>query len=227
MSLYTSHYPNASLLSNLFVRAAALYVRLHVTGSEHIPTTGAWILAANHTSHADTAVLYASVPRTARRRLLAAAARDYFFNKQLRQHTARLLFNAIPVDRESADGQDPLRHVIRALREGYGVLIYPEGTRSRDGRIGPFRSGIGRLMALFPTVPVIPAFIAGTSQVLPKGWGMPVPHRVSVTFGAPLYLQPDPDDHATWRTAADRVREEIIRLGALDQTEGAADTAHD
>src|SRR5690349_5476761 len=168
MSLYLSHQRGAALISNLFELFVSLYVRPHVSGAENLPAAGAFLLAANHNSHADTAVIFSAVPRRMRHRLLAAAAQYYFFDGGLRQRAARALFNAIPVDRETAKRRDPLRHVVRALREGYGVLIYPEGTRGRNGQLGPFRSGIGRLIAQFPAAPVIPTLVEGTDQVMPK-----------------------------------------------------------
>jgi 1-acyl-sn-glycerol-3-phosphate acyltransferase len=220
MSLYTSHQRAAGLLAGIFRQVVAFYLRPQVKGAENLPLHGAFILAANHASHADTAVIYAAVPRALRRRLLAAAAQDYFFEGGLRQYLARALFNAIPVDRENAKRRDPLRHVVRALREGYGVLIYPEGTRSRDGRIGPFRSGIGRLAAQFPDAPVIPALLEGTSEVMPKGRSVPLPRRVRVTFGAPLRLEADRAQKATWQAAADQVREAVVGLRQQQAHEG-------
>jgi 1-acyl-sn-glycerol-3-phosphate acyltransferase len=221
MSLYTSHQRSAGLISGIFRQIVAFYLRPQVSGAEHLPAQGAFILAANHASHADSAVIYAAVPRALRRRLLAAAAQDYFFEGGLRQYLARALFNAIPVDRESAQRRDPLRHVVRALREGYGVLIYPEGTRSRNGRIGPFRSGIGRLIAQFPDVPVIPALLQGTDEVMPKGRSVPLPRRVRVTFGAPLRLEADRAQRATWQAAANQIREAVVGLGQQAAPEGA------
>ena len=212
MSLYTSHQRGSGLLAGILRQVVALYLRPQVSGAEHLPTRGAFILAANHASHADSAVIYAAVPRGLRPRLLAAAAQDYFFEGGLRQYMARALFNAIPVDRESAKRRDPLRHVVRALREGYGVLIYPEGTRSRSGEIGPFRSGIGRLIAQFPDALVIPTLLEGTSEVMPKGRSVPLPRRVRVTFGAPLRLEADRTQRATWQTAANQVREAVVAL---------------
>ena len=120
-------------------------------GLEHIPQSGAFILAVNHSSHADTAVIFAALARLMRKRVVAAAAQDYFFDNGLRQFASRMLFNTIPVPRTAFGSSDPLRHVVRALREGYGVLLFPEGTRSPSGQLGPFRSGIGRLAAEVPT----------------------------------------------------------------------------
>jgi 1-acyl-sn-glycerol-3-phosphate acyltransferase len=189
-----------------------LYSRPQVRGVEHLPQEGAWLLVANHASHVDTGVLYAAVPRRLRRRLLAAAAQDYFFTGGLRQTMVRTLFNGIPVDRDGQSGRDPLRHVIRALREGYGVLLFPEGTRSTTGKIGRFRSGVGRLIATFPEVPVIPAYLEGTADMMPKGRPLPVPGSVKVTFGPPLFLTADPESISTWRHAAEQVREAVVAL---------------
>jgi 1-acyl-sn-glycerol-3-phosphate acyltransferase len=210
--LYTSHYAGTGVFSELFQAYVWAYSRPQVFGVEHLPESGAWLLVANHSSHADTAVLYAAVPRRMRGRLLAAAAQDYFFTGGLRQTMVRALFNGVPVERDGQSNRDPLRHVVRALREGYGVLLFPEGTRSVNGEIGRFRSGIGRLIALFPEVPVVPAYLDGTADMMPKGRPIPTPGRVTVTFGAPLHLPADPHDPLSWRAAAEQVREAVVAL---------------
>ena len=212
MSLYISHHLCANIVPVLFRTFVRTYVRPRVTGTDNLPKEGAFILAANHNSHADTAVLFTAIPRDIRQRSLAAAAQDYFFDKGLRQTVSRILFNVIPVARESG-GQNPLRHVIRALREGYGVLLYPEGTRSLHGTVGPFRKGIGRLIAEFPEVPVIPIWIEGTNRVMPKGQNVPQPRKVEVHFGEPIYPGADLRDKASWQTAADKVRDAVILTG--------------
>lgn len=214
MSLYASHYPFTEVIRKLFFSYIRLYFRPHVKGAEHIPLEGAFILAANHASHVDTAVIFSTLPPSLRQRTVAAAARDYFFEGGWQQSTARILFNAIPVDRDTVKGEDPLRHVIRALDEGYGVVIYPEGTRSMTGQIGPFRRGIGRLIAAFPDVPVIPLRVSGTARAMPKGAAAPRPLTVHVRFGPPLHLQADLTDRASWQTAADVVREAVLQLEA-------------
>jgi 1-acyl-sn-glycerol-3-phosphate acyltransferase len=221
--LYPSHYAGSGVFSELFQAYVWAYSRPRVHGLEHLPETGAWLLVANHSSHADTAVLYAAVPRRMRGRLLAAAAQDYFFTGGLRQTMVRALFNGVPVERAGQSNRDPLRHVIRALREGYGVLLFPEGTRSVNGEIGRFRSGIGRLIALFPGVPVVPAYLEGTADMMPKGRFIPVPGRVTITFGAPLFLAADANDPLSWRAAAEQVREAVLALSLPPATD-VADT---
>ena len=115
MGLYASHYPFTEAARRLFFAFIRVYFRPQIIGQAHLPTVGPFILAANHASHADTAVLFSTFPHQLQQRVVAAAARDYFFEGGWRQSTARILFNAIPVDREVVQGEDPLRHVIRAL----------------------------------------------------------------------------------------------------------------
>ncbi len=213
MSLYKSRHVAARFIPGLFVRFVQLYVRPKVEGREHIPTEGAFILAANHQSHADTAVVFAALPPAVRERFVAAAAQDYFFQGGPQQYVSRVLFNAIPIARDRRGGQDPLRHLSRALREGYALLVYPEGTRSKDGTLGPFRAGVGKLIAEYPGTPVIPTWIGGTNKVMPKGKIVPRPVRVTVRFGEPMQIKAHPKFRATWQSAADEIREAILQLG--------------
>lgn len=213
MSLYKSQHAAARFVPSLFVRFTQLYARLKVEGAEQIPAEGAVLLAANHQSHADTAVVFAALPKEVRERFVAAAAQDYFFQGGPQQYFSRVLFNAIPIARDRRGGQDPLRHLSRALREGYALLMYPEGTRSKDGRLQLFRAGIGRLIAEFPGTPVVPVYIGGTTNIMPKGVLLPRPARAVVRFGEPLYPKAHPRFRATWQSAADEVRESIVQLG--------------
>ncbi len=212
MSLYASHYPFTNLGRRLFFTFIRLYLRPRVSGVEYLPLQGPFLVAANHSSHADTAVIFSTFPPALRQRVVAAAARDYFFEGGWQQAVSRILFNAIPVDREATKGEDPLRHVIRALGEGYGVVIYPEGTRSQTGKIGRFRRGIGRLAAMFPGLPVIPVRLLSTARAMPKGAVFPRPYTVHVHYGAPLQLEADLQNRASWQAAADAVRAAVIEL---------------
>lgn len=211
MSLYQSHYFATPLMRSLFQGFVRMYVRPKISGLEHIPTTGPWILASNHTSHVDTAVLFTCIPRKVQNNLHAVAAQDYFFVGGLRQHVARILFNSIPIERDSPGRRNPLRHASRALREGNGVILYPEGTRSKDGTIGPFRAGIGRLIHQHPGTVIIPAYLEGANEVMPKGRFIPIPRTVYVNFGAPLLLSADAK-RASWQEVANTVRDAVISM---------------
>jgi 1-acyl-sn-glycerol-3-phosphate acyltransferase len=216
MSLYRSRHVAARFVPSLFSIFVRFYVRPKIEGVEHLPADGSFIIAANHSSHADTAVIFTALPRKLRPRFVAAAAQDYFFQGGPMQFFSRILFNAIPIARDRRGGQDPLRHAARALREGYALLLFPEGTRSKDGSIGPFRGGIGRLIAEFPGTPVIPTFVGGTARVMPKGKVVPRPFKVMVRFGEPLLVKAHPKFRATWQTAADEVRDAVVALGGED-----------
>jgi 1-acyl-sn-glycerol-3-phosphate acyltransferase len=215
MSLYRSRHMAARFVPSLFQAFVRLYVRPRVEGVENLPTEGAFIIVANHNSHADTAVIFTALPGHVRKHFVAAAAQDYFFQGGPWQFFSRVLFNAIPISRDRRGGQDPLRHVSRALREGYALLLFPEGTRSKDGSIGPFRGGIGRLIADFPGTPVVPTFLSGTARVMPKGKHFPRPFKVMVRFGAPMLVKAHPKFRATWQAAAEEVRDAVIQLGGL------------
>lgn len=172
---------------------------------------GPCVLVANHCSHADTAALLAALP--ARRRPMVAAAADYWFgagaggrvHNALRETACRALCAAFPVRR--GGGSADLLAATAYLAAGHDVIIYPEGTRSRDGATGGFRSGAARL-AEAAGVPLVPVGITGTRALLPPG-GRLRRCRVGVLIGPPL--GPGPDGTAE---LSRRARAEVIRLSA-------------
>jgi 1-acyl-sn-glycerol-3-phosphate acyltransferase len=158
-----------------------------VQGAEHIPARGGAILASNHLAVADSFFL----PLVIRRRVTFLAKREYFTTPGLRGLLKRLFFSAagqVPIDRSSASAaQAALATGVRLLAEGKLLGIYPEGTRSPDGRLYKGKTGVAR-MALEAGVPVIPVVMVGTDRVSPIGTKMWRPHPVEVRFGAPLDL---------------------------------------
>lgn len=148
------------------------------------PPDGPVVLAANHQSHADTAVLLRALPPRVRARTAPAAAEDYFFlrNRFLRWFSERVV-GAFPFPRRGSAGIDRAEALLRA---GRTVILFPEGTRSTDGRIAPFRPGVGVLASL--GFRVVPVAIAGTRAVLPKGEPFPRRAPVCVLFGEPMEL---------------------------------------
>ncbi len=156
-----------------------------VRGAEHIPTRGGAILASNHLAVADSFFL----PLVIRRRVTFLAKREYFTTPGLRGWLKRLFFSAsgqVPIDRSSGSAaQAALATGVRLLAEGKLLGIYPEGTRSPDGRLYKGKTGVAR-MALKAGVPVIPVVMVGTDKVSPIGTKMWRPHPVEVRFGAPL-----------------------------------------
>ena len=156
-----------------------------VHGAEHIPRRGGAILASNHLAVADSFFL----PLMIRRRLTFLAKREYFTTPGLRGWLKRQFFSAagqVPIDRSSGSAaQAALDTGVRLLAEGKLLGIYPEGTRSPDGRLYKGKTGVARL-ALEAGVPVIPVAMVGTDKVSPAGSKMWRPHPVEIRFGAPL-----------------------------------------
>lgn len=148
------------------------------------------VLVANHASHADTAALIATLP--ARRRPVIAAAADYWFGKPVRAVICRALAGAFSV-RRAGGGSDDLASAAAMLAAGRDVIVYPEGTRTRDGSIARFHSGAERL-ARRAGAPLVPIGISGTRDLLPVH-GRLRRGRIAVRVGAPV------PDIVTARTA--------------------------
>jgi 1-acyl-sn-glycerol-3-phosphate acyltransferase len=154
---------------------------LTVTGRG--PQAGGCVLVANHSSHADTAVLLAALPPRAKP--VFAAASDYWFDVPARRFAMTSLAGGLPVRRTDGGTYAALLAAAKpALAQGRTVVIYPEGTRATDGKIGEFRSGALHL-ARECGVPVVPVALLGTGEVLPKhGHYSPTP--MEVRFGEPI-----------------------------------------
>jgi 1-acyl-sn-glycerol-3-phosphate acyltransferase len=156
-----------------------------IIGLEHLPAEGPVILASNHLSFVDSIVIPLAVPR--RVRFLAKA--EYFEGTGPRGRAVALFFrliDAVPVRRENRrDSMASLETALQVLRDGSAFGIYPEGTRSRDGRLYRGRTGVGWL-ALASGAPVVPVAVTGTDRVQPVGSRSLRVHPVRVRFGPAL-----------------------------------------
>jgi 1-acyl-sn-glycerol-3-phosphate acyltransferase len=176
--------------------------RPRVFGVEHVPASGPVIIASNHLSFIDSVVIPLAVPR--RVRFLAKA--EYFEGRGLCGRGIALFFHlidAVPVRRTgNRDSMRSLELALEVLREGTAFGIYPEGTRSRDGRLYRGRTGVGWL-ALTSGAPVVPVALTGTDRVQPVGSNRLRVRPVTITFGAPI-------DPGTYRgLPAGRARREL------------------
>ena len=174
---------------------------------------GPCVLVANHGSHADTAALIAAFGR--HRPLVAVAAADYWLTSPVRRVAAGTLAGILPIRRTPGvePAPDPLAGAAAALAAGICVVLFPEGTRSEDGRLGRFRTGAFRLAAR-ERVPVVPVGLAGTRAILPKH-GRLTRAPVAVRVGEPLTPPADPDDAAAIRALAERAAERVAELAAV------------
>ncbi len=163
------------------------YIRVQVEGLDKLPEKGAFILAANHSSHLDSAAVITSVNsflRQSGRRCYIAGAKDYFFNTRLKSIFFGDICDTIPFDR-AADGVEGLRLCGVTLAAGNPMLIFPEGTRSVTGEIQPFKIGVA-LLAVQAGVPIVPTYIHNTFDLFPKGSRMIRPGLIQISIGEPI-----------------------------------------
>lgn len=166
------------------------------------------IYFANHQSHADLVMIWAALPEELRSITRPIAARDYWTRTRFRRWITTAAFNAVYVDRERREGEDPLQPLADALENGDSLIIFPEGTRGNAEEPQPFKAGLYNLAQRFPHVVLVPAWIDNIQRVMPKGEVVPVPILCSVTFGAPLALEPGEDR----RQFLERARQAVIAL---------------
>jgi 1-acyl-sn-glycerol-3-phosphate acyltransferase len=164
---------------------------LDVLGSLQPPA----IFVANHTSHLDAPLVLTSLPPAWRERTAVGAAADYFFDVWWRAAATALVFNAFPVERAGARKSTRLARAL--IADGWNVVVFPEGTRSRDGWVGEFRLGAARL-AVETGTPVVPIAVRGSYQAMPRGRAWPVKGRppVGVRLGRAVTPRPGEDPAA-------------------------------
>lgn len=159
-------------------------------GLENIPQGKPFIITPNHTSHLDTLTVITALGQNSHQ-LWTLAARDYWFGNRLQGWFAHNCLNALPIERDGNFGQflQDLRMANEVMEQNNGLLIFPEGTRSLDGKLQPFKQGILSLLIYGQQVPIIPTYIKGTFQVLPKGQNLPKKHPIQIVFGEPLLFE--------------------------------------
>lgn len=159
--------------------------RPHIEGVDNIPREGPAIIVCNHLSFVDSVFLPLAVPR----RMSYLAKSDYFTGKGVRGAIVKWFFTAsgqLPIDRAGGKASEAsLNTGLQVLAEGRILGLYPEGTRSPDGRLYRGRTGVAR-MVLEAHVPVIPMAVIGTDKVMPLGERVPRVKKVTVRMGEPL-----------------------------------------
>jgi 1-acyl-sn-glycerol-3-phosphate acyltransferase len=143
---------------------------------------------ANHSSHGDFVLLWASLPPELRRTTRPVAGSDYWLSSNLRRFLIRDVFNGVLVDREQRSPQaNPLQSMLDALGQGDSLILFPEGTRNlTDEPLLPFKSGLYHLAQARPDVELVPVWIANLNRVMPKGRALPLPLLCTLSFGAAL-----------------------------------------
>jgi 1-acyl-sn-glycerol-3-phosphate acyltransferase len=170
------------------------YTDTRVIGGHHLDRLQAPVIfAANHSSHLDTPLILSALPPLWRRRTAVVAAADYFYRNAFLARLVTLAFGTIPVDRSGSRASAQLLNDV--VGEAWNLLLYPEGTRSRDGAMGRLRPGAARL-AIDHGIALVPIHVWGSHGAMPPGRPWPRHHQVVVSIGAPLSAAPDEDHKA-------------------------------
>ena len=146
---------------------------------------------ANHSSHGDFVLLWASLPPELRKRTRPVAGADYWQKPGVRSFLINNVFNGVLVDRERKEGANPLQAMLDTLDGGDSLIIFPEGTRNLgDEPLLPFKSGLYHLAQARPDVELVPVWIANLNRVMPKGRALPLPLLCTLSFGSDRVTDP-------------------------------------
>jgi 1-acyl-sn-glycerol-3-phosphate acyltransferase len=148
------------------------------------------IFAANHSSHLDTPCIMRALPKDWRKRTATIAAADYFYKNRIVASLVTLSFATVPIER-AGGGLSRLttERLSKLVADGWNMLIYPEGTRSRSGKIGRLKAGVG-FIATEHRIPIVPICVQGTYDAMPVGRGWPKKAPVRINFGQAIYPAP-------------------------------------
>lgn len=175
------------------------------------------IYYANHASHGDFVLLWASLPPALREHTRPVAGADYWGKGALRRFVIDKVFKGVLIDRQRTDpSRNPLEPMLEALSVGDSLILFPEGTRNlNEGvKLLPFKSGIYHLSKARPQVELVPVWIDNLKRVMPKGKVLPLPLLCTVSFGAPLAVGEDESKEAF----LERLSQALLELAPKEET---------
>jgi 1-acyl-sn-glycerol-3-phosphate acyltransferase len=184
---------------------AGLWHRFSVEGRENLPSEPPFILVANHSSHLDALLLASPLRLCIRDRVFALAAGDVFFEKTSTAIFATTFINALPLWRRKTTGKALGELRQRLTEEPCAFVLFPEGGRSRNGEMAPFKPGVGMIVA-GTDVPVIPCHLQGPSKACPAGTTIPRPRKIRMRVGKALRFADVPNDRPGWEQIAERLQ---------------------
>ena len=200
-----------TFLKSFLTPILMLLFRPKVTGLRHVPNVGPVIVASNHLSFSDSVFMPLVVPR----KVTFMAKSEYFTSPGVKGFIKKITFQAlgqVPVDRAGGRRSEAaIRTGLKLLEDGQCIGIYPEGTRSPDGRLYKGRIGIAR-MAIDSGAPVVPVAMFNTAEIQPTGQVVPKVRRVEMVFGEPMYFAGDSSDLATLRQVTDEIMQGIQKI---------------
>jgi 1-acyl-sn-glycerol-3-phosphate acyltransferase len=185
----------------LIVVFAKLLTGVRAIWADTTPTAEQTLYFANHTSHGDFVLLWATLPPDLRALTRPVAGQDYWEASPLRRFIGRDVFNALMIRRDGSaaggEAANPVEQMTEALRSGDSLIMFPEGTRNiGEDVLLPLKSGLYHLARACPQVRLVPVWIENLRRVLPKGTLVPIPLACSVRYGAPISLIEGEDKNA-------------------------------
>jgi 1-acyl-sn-glycerol-3-phosphate acyltransferase len=190
--------------------------RLEIHGRKHIPSAPPFIMVANHASHLDALVLASPMPVRLRDQVFPIAAGDTFFDSPVRAAFAATALNALPIWRRKSSPHSLAELRARLLEEPCSYILFPEGTRSRNGSLAAFKPGLGCLVAE-TQVPVLPCYLDGTYQCLPPHHKFPRFHKIRLRIGEPLLFSSTPNTRPGWEEIARTCEAAVRKLAVSNQ----------
>lgn len=172
------------------------------------PDTCQRVYFANHTSHLDALILWASLPRQIRSVTRPVAAKDYWVRGPIRRYISDV-FNALLIDREKIKVHNsPIDMMIREIGDQYSLIVFPEGSRNTESEMRDFKSGIYYLSKKRPDLELVPVYLNNMNRIMPKGEFLPVPLMSCITIGPPMWLESGESKNDFLK----RARNEIVKL---------------
>ncbi len=193
--------PTLALIAKILSGATVRWVECE-------PDTCQRVYFANHTSHLDALVLWASLPKALRNLTRPVAAADYWEGGPVRRYMASV-FNALLIDRKKIKVHNsPVDIMNREIANKYSLIVFPEGGRNPTGEMRKFKSGLYHLARKRPDLELVPVHIDNLNRVMPKGEFLPVPLLSCISIGAPIFLESGENKHQFLA----RAREAVLKM---------------
>lgn len=177
-----------TLIATLLCQFARLVTGVRALWLDNQPSDTPRVYFANHRSHGDFLLIWASLPVNLRSRTRPVAGADYWLRGRLRRYLIERVFRGVLIDRHVARGANPVAVMGAPLAAGESLILFPEGTRNLEDGLLPFKSGIHHLAEAHPEVEFVPVWIENLGRAMPKGSLIPAPLLCTLSFGPALRL---------------------------------------